>query len=228
MLGYNMFVYANNNPVMFVDPTGEAWWHWALAAAVVVACAAATVATCGMSLGGAAMAISMVASGSAALTTASTVAAAATIGSALTLGALAVSAAANSSSVNDFNEQGNWGTVLTTAVGATAGAYDGYRRSNSQKVSFSNGGDSFNLKGKKDADYVTSRKWTSQNINTAIADGRKGISINKATNMPCTVYCYPNTNYYVVIEDATGSLVQASEFGNANWIPDNTIIWDKR
>ena len=126
MLGYNMFVYANNNPVMFVDPTGEAWWHWALAAAVVVACAAATVATCGMSLGGAAMAISMVASGSAALTTASTVAAAATIGSALTLGALAVSAAANSSTIEDFNDQGDWNVVAVTSMGAAVGGASGY------------------------------------------------------------------------------------------------------
>ena len=126
MLGYNMFVYANNNPVMFVDPTGEAWWHWALAAAVVVACAAATVATCGMSLGGAAMAISMVASGSAALTTASTVAAAATIGSSIALAGMAIDAAINSSSADEFANHGNMSTVFITGGGGIIGAGYGY------------------------------------------------------------------------------------------------------
>ena len=116
-----MFAYCGNNPVNRIDPTGEAWWHWALAAAVVVACAAATVATCGMSLGGAAMAISMVASGSAALTTASTVAAAATIGAGVTFGALAISAAANSSTIEDFNDQGDWNVVAATSMGAAVG-----------------------------------------------------------------------------------------------------------
>ena len=35
-----MFVYCGNNPVNRIDPTGEAWWHWALGAAAVAACAA--------------------------------------------------------------------------------------------------------------------------------------------------------------------------------------------
>ena len=28
--GMNMFTYCGNNPVNRVDPTGEAWWHWAI------------------------------------------------------------------------------------------------------------------------------------------------------------------------------------------------------
>ncbi|MGM9680919.1 MAG: RHS repeat-associated core domain-containing protein, partial [Eubacteriales bacterium] len=47
LLGYNLFAYCGNNPVMNVDPDGHAWWHWALAATVVAACAVATVITCG-------------------------------------------------------------------------------------------------------------------------------------------------------------------------------------
>ncbi len=100
---------------MHVDSTGHAWWHWAIAAVVVVACVAATVVTCGGSLTGAATAIGMVASGGVAFSTASTVAAAATIGAATYLGMSAMTAAANSRSVSDFNAQGNWGTVLGTA-----------------------------------------------------------------------------------------------------------------
>ena len=30
-----------------IDPTSEAWWHWALGAAIVAACAVATVVTAG-------------------------------------------------------------------------------------------------------------------------------------------------------------------------------------
>ena len=30
-----MFLYCGNNPVNRIDPTGEAWWHWVLGAAVV-------------------------------------------------------------------------------------------------------------------------------------------------------------------------------------------------
>jgi len=31
----NMFSYFGNNPVSRMDPTGEAWWHWAIAAHLV-------------------------------------------------------------------------------------------------------------------------------------------------------------------------------------------------
>ena len=37
ILGYNMFAYCNNNPVMRVDPTGEAWWIVAIAALAIIA-----------------------------------------------------------------------------------------------------------------------------------------------------------------------------------------------
>ena len=47
ILGNNLFVYCANDPVNKFDPQGEAWWHWALGAAIVAVCAVATVVTCG-------------------------------------------------------------------------------------------------------------------------------------------------------------------------------------
>lgn len=117
VIGTNLFAYCGNNPVNRVDPTGEAWWHWALGAAVVVACAVATVVTCG-GFAAAATAVCMVSSGVAAASTASTVAAAAFIGSATVCGTAVLVAASSSNSVEEFNAQGNWGTVAATAGGA--------------------------------------------------------------------------------------------------------------
>ena len=118
LLGYNQFAYCANNPVMNVDPNGHAWWHWALAATVVVACAVATVATCG-GFAAAATAVGLVASGVAAATPAATMAAGAFIASSTAFGMAAMDAALNSSSVDEFMDQGNWGTVVGV-VGAAA------------------------------------------------------------------------------------------------------------
>lgn len=106
-----------------IDPTGEAWWHWALGAAIVAACAVATVVTCG-GFAAAATAVCLVGNGVAAATTASTVAAAAFIGSASIYGTAVLTASSSSTSVEEFNAQGNWGTVAATAGGAIfSGAY---------------------------------------------------------------------------------------------------------
>ena len=68
----------------------------------------------------------MVASGSAAFSTATTVAAGAFIASSMTLGGAVVDAAINSSSVEEFMDNGNWGTVAATAFGGAIGAGFGY------------------------------------------------------------------------------------------------------
>jgi len=107
------------------DATGEEWYHWAIAAVVVVAAIAVVFGTAGGAAPGIA-AVVAVGNGVAAATTASTVAAGAFIGSSVALGGAAMVAASNSSSVSDFNAQGNWGTVGATALGAGLGALNGW------------------------------------------------------------------------------------------------------
>ena len=124
-LSLNLYTYCANNPVIFVDPSGNAWYHWAIAGGIVVVAAVAVVVTAGGALP-AVMAVASVANGVAAASTATTVAAGAFIGSSTALGGTALYAAASSNSMDDFNEQGNWGTVAFTAGGAALGGAAGY------------------------------------------------------------------------------------------------------
>ena len=110
-----MFAYCGNNPVNRIDPTGEAWWHWALGAVVVASCAVATVVTAGGFVA-ASGAVAAVGSGVAAATTASTVADGAFIGSSAVYGMAVMSAAFTSSSVKEFNNQGNWESLRQLMV----------------------------------------------------------------------------------------------------------------
>ena len=125
LTGLNTFAYCGNNPINRADPTGEAWWHWALGAAIVAACAAATVITAGGFAAGMA-AVAAVSSGVAASSVASTVAAGAFISSAMTFGASVAHAASTSKSLKQFNKKGNWGVVRSTAVSAVVGGMGSY------------------------------------------------------------------------------------------------------
>ncbi len=104
LIGYNMFAYCKNNPVNRVDPLGEAWWHWAIGAVIVAACAVATVATAGGFVA-AASAVAAVSSGMAASTTAATIAPGAFLGSATVYGVASATAIVSSTSVEEFNEK---------------------------------------------------------------------------------------------------------------------------
>ena len=123
--GNNMFAYCGNNPVNRSDPTGEAWWHWAIGAAIVAACAIATVVTAG-GFAAAAGAVAMVGNGIAASTTATTVAASAFIGSATAYGTSVLMSASVARTPQEFSAQGNWGTVAVTAGGAVLGGGSAY------------------------------------------------------------------------------------------------------
>lgn len=78
------------------------------------------------------LAVAAVSCGIAAATTASTVAATAFVGAATVYGTAVIVAASNSKSVEEFCDQGNWGTVAATAIGGLAGAYNGYTMSKAQ------------------------------------------------------------------------------------------------
>jgi RHS repeat-associated protein len=119
--GMNLYQYCGNNPINREDPGGDAWWHWAIGAAIVVGCAAAVVMTAGGAVP-ALMAVAGAINGAAvAVSTSTAIATGAFIGSATVYGTLALSASANSTSVKEFNDQGNWLTVGATAGGALFG-----------------------------------------------------------------------------------------------------------
>ncbi|HEX3016256.1 MAG TPA: DNRLRE domain-containing protein [Caproicibacter sp.] len=125
LTGMNLFAYCGNNPANRIDSTGHAWWHWAIAATIVVACAVAVVVTAGGAAAGIA-AVAAVGNGFLAATTASTIAAGAFIGSSMAFGYAALTAAASSRTTQDFADQGSWGTVAVTAGGAVLGGASAY------------------------------------------------------------------------------------------------------
>ena len=45
--GLNLYAYCGNNPVMCVDPNGNAWWHWLVAGIAIALAVVVSVVSCG-------------------------------------------------------------------------------------------------------------------------------------------------------------------------------------
>ena len=125
VIGHNAYAYCGNNPIANSDPLGTAWWHWAIAGALVVGAAVACVVTCG-GAAPAIAAVACVANGVTAATTSATVAAGVFIGSSTALATSAAYTLSTSGSVEEFLDQGSWGTVANTLVGGAMGGVSAY------------------------------------------------------------------------------------------------------
>lgn len=138
-----MYVYCANNPVMYVDPSGEAWWHWAVAAGAVAILSGLTIISCG-GFAAAYGAILFAANGiaMAGLSQTTTLLAFAAVGSALGLVGSAIYATSSSSSIDEFADYGLIG-LLSTSIGGAFGAYTGYTITQNNKYYFPNNPDDF-------------------------------------------------------------------------------------
>jgi len=157
----NMYAYCANNPVMYLDPSGEAWWHWAAAIGVAATLTTLTIISCG---GFAAAYGAIILAGNgialAGLSSTATVLAFATAGSALGLAGSAIYAGFSSSSADEFADYGLVG-LISTATGGALGAYTGYTIAQYNKYYFPNDPDDFNPNnlGRYDYDNGNVIKW---------------------------------------------------------------------
>jgi len=88
----------------------------------------------------------------------------------------------------------------------------------------SGAGSSLTNYGDKSAADLTKRGWTWDSAQNVV-NNRHATSpaLNKATGNAATAY-FNQAGEYIVVDNVTGGLVQASEVGNAGWIPDSTIV----
>ncbi len=205
---------------MYVDPTGEAWWHWAAAAAIVVGLGVATVLTAGGAMG-AVVALTAVANGAAALTPGLTLLCATFIGASTALAGATIVSTLNSVSDSGFDSDefaAGGETVLTfTVFGAFTGLLNGYRINANTQIK---NNPTINQKINNQMDK---RGWTNQSINNTVQNPyRTSDALNKATGNPATAY-FNDDGSYVVVDNYTNAVIQISDRYDPNWVPDSTI-----
>ena len=132
--GVDLYAYCNNNPVMYVDPSGHDWWHWALGAALVVGLIALTCISAGGALAGmAALSAATIGAQAVGATALTTTLAFATVGAGVAYTACAGVAAissietlANGGTFEDgldtFAEAGENALYMTASAGIANGA----------------------------------------------------------------------------------------------------------
>ena len=113
---------------MRTDPTGEAWWHWVVAAVAVTALVVVSVATCGGAAAAIGTAASIVTGTCSTVSAGATIATGAAMGAGIAFTGSVVTAATTSDSLDEFAAQGET-ALINTAIGAGGGALAGYANS---------------------------------------------------------------------------------------------------